>query len=86
MDGKVWACFVGGNLPCYKADTSQTPSPEMGDFCEENPTSDSIPAAVTGHGTIYEWSCTSGEPDIVKQVFETDTRGFVSNYWYELSP
>ena len=86
MDGKVWACFVGANLPCYKVDTSQTPSPEMNDFCEENPTSDFIPAAATGHGTIYEWRCTDGKPQIVRQVFETDAQGFVSDFWYELSP
>ncbi len=85
MDGKVWACFVGANLPCYKADTSQTPSPEMEDFCGENPTSDFVPAAVTGHGMVYEWRCTDGKPEIVKQVFETDAQGFVSDFWYELS-
>jgi len=33
MDGKVWACFVGANLPCTeKADTSRTPPPRHGGF------------------------------------------------------
>ena len=30
MDGQVWACFVGANLPCSeKADTSTMPKPEL---------------------------------------------------------
>jgi len=84
MEGQVWACFVGANLPCYKADTSQTPSAEMQDFCTENPASNFIPAAVTGHGTIYEWRCADGAPEIVSQVFETDAQGFVADFWYAI--
>jgi hypothetical protein len=86
MDGKVWACFVGANLPCYKADTSRAPSPEMKGFCEENPTSDFIPAHITGRETIYQWRCTDGAPEIVKELFKPDAQGFLSDYWYELSP
>jgi hypothetical protein len=87
MDGKVYACTVGANLPCQeKADTSQTPTQGMKDFCQANPTSDFIPAYITGHATIYEWRCTNGAPDIVKQVAHTDARGFLANIWYEIKP
>ncbi len=87
MDGKVWACFVGANLPCTeKADTSRTPTPDMADFCAANPTSDFIPAYVTGRATVYEWRCTAGAPEIVKQLVEPDAQGFQSNIWYEISP
>jgi len=87
MDGKVWACFVGANLPCTtKADTSRTPTPDMADFCKANPTSDFIPANITGRATVYEWRCTNGAPEIVKQLVEPDAQGFLSNIWYELSP
>ncbi|MDH7490474.1 MAG: hypothetical protein QHH80_13340 [Anaerolineae bacterium] len=83
MDGKVYACFVGANLPCEeKADTSRTPAQEMKDFCAQNQNADVIPAAVTGRATVYEWRCTNGEPAIVKQVFEADARGFLANFWY----
>jgi len=87
MDGKVWACFVGANLPCTeKADTSRTPTPDMADFCQANPSSDFIPAYVTGRATVYEWRCTNGAPEIVKQIVEPDAQGFQSNIWYEISP
>jgi hypothetical protein len=86
MDGKVWACFVGANLPCSeKADTSSTPRPEMEEFCSANPNADTIPAAVTGRATIYEWRCVDGTPQIVRQVFTPDAQGFLSDFWYQLS-
>ena len=86
MDGKVWACFVGANLPCSeKADTSSTPRPEMVDFCTANPNADAIPAAVTGRATIYEWRCADGTPEVVRQLLEPDAQGFPSEFWYELS-
>jgi hypothetical protein len=87
MGGKVWACFVGANLPCTeKADTSRTPTPDMVDFCKANPTSDFIPAYVTGRATVYEWGCTDGVAEIVQQLVEPDAEGFLSNIWYEISP
>jgi hypothetical protein len=87
MGGKVWACFVGANLPCTtKADTSRTPAPAMVDFCKANPASDFIPAYVTGRATVYEWRCTNGAPEIVKELVQPDAQGFLSNIWYELSP
>lgn len=87
MGGKVWACFVGANLPCTtKADTSRTPAPAMVDFCKANPTSDFIPAYITGRATVYAWRCTNGAPEIVKELVKPDAQGFLSNIWYELSP
>lgn len=87
MDGKVLACFVGANLPCTaKADSSRTPGPAMVDFCEENPSSDFIPASATGRETVYEWRCVDGAPEVVKELFKPDAQGFVSDFWYEISP
>jgi len=66
--GAAWAARSGlassaPILPCTaKADTSRTPTPAMVDFCNANPTSDFIPANVTGRETIYEWRCTDGAP------------------------
>ncbi len=87
MDGKVYACFVGANLPCTsKADTSRTPTAEEKDFCTANPNADVVPAVVTGRETIYEWRCKDGAPEVVRQVFTPDARGFISDFWYALSP
>ncbi len=87
MDGKVYGCTVGANLPCQaKADTSRTPTAEETDFCKANPNGDVIPAAVTGRETVYQWRCTNSSPEIVKQVLQPDQRGFISNFWYAINP
>ncbi len=87
MNGKVYACFVGANLPCQaKANTDRTPTPDENDFCQQNPDADVIPMAVTGRETVYEWRCKNGAPEIVRQFAEPDERGFMSHIWYELSP
>jgi Tol biopolymer transport system component len=87
MDGSVYACFVGANLPCEaKANTDRTPTQEEIDYCQQNPDSDFIPAVVTGRETVYEWRCLDGVPDIVKQLGQPDAQGFLSDIWYKLSP
>jgi hypothetical protein len=85
MDGKVYACTVGANLPCdSKANTDMTPTQPEIDFCTANPTSDVIPAAVTGHDTIYAWICKAGKPVADKQVFRVDKQGYIVEIWYEI--
>jgi hypothetical protein len=69
-----------------KADMSLTPTPEEADFCQANPNAEFVPAYVTGRETVYEWRCKNGAPEIVQQVFQADARGFISDFWYELSP
>src|SRR5690606_14337260 len=45
MDGKVYACNVGANIPCQeKADASREPNAGMIDYCKTNPFEDHIPA------------------------------------------
>ena len=87
MDGAVYACFVGANLPCEaKANTDRTPTQEEIDFCSQNPNSDFIPAVVTGRETVYEWRCRDGAPEIVRQISQPDAQGFLSEIWYKISP
>jgi hypothetical protein len=87
MDGKVWVCHFGANLPCLeRADLSETPSVEMNDYCKANPSTDVIPAAVTGRATIYEWKCADGTPQAVRQVLTSDAQGFIADFWYEIPP
>lgn len=87
MYGNVYACFVGANLPCEdKVDTSRTPTQAEAEYCAQNPNADVIPAVVTGRDTAYEWQCSRGTPQIVRQIARQDPRGFFSNIWYEISP
>ena len=87
MDGAVYACFVGANLPCEaKANTDQTPAQEAVDLCVQNKNADVIPAAVTGRETVYAWRCRDGAPETVQQLFHPDAQGFISEIWYEISP
>ena len=87
MDGEVYACFVGANLPCdAKANTDRTPTQDETDFCVQNPNADILPAAVTGRETVFEWRCRNGAPEIVRQLFQPDARGFLSEVWYKIGP
>lgn len=85
LDGNLMACTVGANLPCGPANASREPSSGMVDYCRENPEG-SIPAALTGHNTVYIWGCQAGTPVIIRQWTEVDSRGFVSRVWYVISP
>ncbi len=85
MDGAVYACIVGANLPCEaKADTSETPSAAMVEFCAANADAEVIPAAVTGRETVYAWRCEAETPAIERQVMQVDARGFLADIWYRL--
>ena len=87
VDGQVYACFVGANLPCNaKANTDRTPAQEAVAFCLANPDSDFIPAVATGRETVYEWRCRAGTPEVVRQVNEVDAQGYFSSIWYGISP
>lgn len=83
MDGQVVVCHFGANLPCEeKADTSMVPTKEMQEYCAANPASDVIPAVATGRSTVYEWRCADGNPQVVKQVVQVDSQGYLADYWY----
>jgi hypothetical protein len=87
MDGKVYACNVGANLPCdQKADVSREPNQGMVEWCESNPDSEFIPAYASGRATIYEWKCKGKEPEIVRELTKPDAAGYISNIWYEMAP
>jgi hypothetical protein len=82
--GRVMVCTVGANLPCGKANTSRVPDPGMVQWCRDHPDADFIPAATTGHDTIYEWRCQNGAPRIARQAAYVDPRGFVAEFWKPL--
>jgi hypothetical protein len=85
MNGKVYACFVGANLPCEsRANTSRVPTDAEIEYCKANPTSDVIPAVATGHDTVFEWHCVLGAPQVAKQVYQVDPRGYIAEIWYAI--
>ncbi len=86
MDGKVYGCFVGANIPCEsKADLTKVATDAEKEFCTQMPNAEVIPAAVTGSETAYEWRCTNGTPEIVKQALQVDARGYPTQFWYPLT-
>jgi hypothetical protein len=87
MDGAVWACNVGANLPCQeKPDADPQPTEGMREYCASNPGSDFIPMYVTGHGTLFEWSCDGTTPKRGKQIAQLDARGYVASIWHRIEP
>jgi hypothetical protein len=85
MDGKVYACTIGANLPCAeKADTRTAPSAAVREFCQENPGADVIPMAVSGRATVFEWRCADARPTIVRQLAQPDAAGYLANIWYPI--
>jgi hypothetical protein len=85
MNGTVWACFVGANLPCAgKADTNRAPGPALVQYCKANADAPAIPASVTGRTTVFRWRCSAGTPAIIDQVVQPDARGFISSIWHEI--
>ncbi len=86
MDGSVMACNYCANLPCdAKANTDSTPTQAMNDYCAQNPGSDFIPMSVTGHETIYNWSCDGGTALAGEAIAQPDAAGFLVNIWYNLA-
>lgn len=87
MDGKVYACNVGANLPCgAKADVSTTPTAAVAGFCKEKPDAEVIPAVVTGRETVYEWRCQGAVAVVARRITHADDRGFRADVWHEIAP
>jgi hypothetical protein len=85
MNGQVYACNIGANLPCSsKANVDKTPTLEMTDFCKANPGSDFIPMSVTGHETVYSWHCVKDAPEALEQVEQVDAAGYIADIWYPI--
>jgi hypothetical protein len=85
MDGVVYVCAVGANIPCQsKADAAQRNTGAEA-FCKQNPDAESVPAYATGHRTIYGWRCVSGAAVHGKPAMRLDRRGFQADFWHRLA-
>lgn len=80
MGGRLWACNMGANLPCGKANTA-TVLPAGDDWCKQNPNSDFVPAYISGHDSAEHWRCTNGAPAIAGPPEPIDRQGYLENYW-----
>jgi hypothetical protein len=83
VGGKLMACYVGANLDCFKADTRRR-LPGATAWCRENPGSAGIPAAATGHDTIYDWSCQGRRAVPGKVLMTVDPQGYIAENWKEI--
>jgi len=82
MDGKVYVCARGANIPCdSKADRSKV-NPGAANYCRENPHAADVPAYATGHRTVYVWRCIDGRAEAGATVSATDRRGFRTDIWH----
>ncbi len=80
MDGRLWACFTGANLPCHKMNTSRD-NKGAESFCQTNPQAPIVPAFATGHDSIYSYRCVAGRAEITGTTFPLDARGFAATLW-----
>lgn len=82
MDGKVYVCARGANIPCdSKADFAKL-NRGAENYCRENPNATEVPAYATGHRTVYLWKCTAGRAERGPKAGATDRRGFRTDFWY----
>jgi|HubBroStandDraft_5_1064220.scaffolds.fasta_scaffold165125_2 hypothetical protein len=84
MDGAVYVCSVGANIPCQSKADAKRRNAGAEAFCREKPDADSVPAYATGHSTIYEWRCVSGAALRGKRIVRLDRRGFQADFWSRL--
>ncbi len=82
VNGKILVCFVGANIPCTeKANSLKKPNASEVAFCKKHPEASTIPAYITGVGTLYAWRCENGKPVAGKQIFHADNYGFIREFW-----
>jgi hypothetical protein len=86
-------CSFGANIPCdSKANTSSQPTDAMNQYCASPPPNVDpskpfdMPAAATGHDTIYQWQCQGGKAVAARQVFQVDAQGYIASFWYQVPP
>jgi hypothetical protein len=82
MDDRVYVCFIGNGFSCDRPSTDRR-NPGAEQWCRENPGSDFVPMAASGHGTIYTWKCV-GRRAVIGSSQKLDERGFRAEMWTPL--
>lgn len=86
MDGNVYACDVTLSTHCLTPmRLISSPTRAMIDACQD-PGMEGItlPTAVTGPETPYEWTCIEKVPTITRQGIPVDERGFNAAIWHAI--
>ena len=83
MDGVLYACFVGANLPCSKMDAKRR-NRGASAFCKTNRESSVVPLVATGHDTIFSYRCRRGQALVDGETYRLDRRGFATKLWTPL--
>jgi hypothetical protein len=83
MDDRAYVCEIGNGFSCERPSTDRH-NLGANRWCRENPGSDSVPMAASGHGTIYGWKCL-GKRAVVDCTQRLDERGFRAEMWTLLS-
>ena len=82
MNGEVYACYIGANIPCEsKADLNEEPTEPMDTYCAENPDAEEIPTLVVGRTTVFAWGCSGSSAERQEQIEEVDEAGYIKRYW-----
>lgn len=80
--GRLLACVNGGITGrCDRMSISRAPTRDMREFCQTESEGQSIPSAVTGHYTPFDWACKGGTPIIRRQFSNPDAQGFIADEW-----
>jgi uncharacterized protein len=82
MSDRVFVCPIGNGFSCDRPSTDRR-NPSADQYCRENPGSDFVPMAASGHGTIYTWKCAGGRA-LIDFVEKLDERGFRADAWNPL--
>ena len=83
MNGQLFACFTGANLPCGKMNKARD-NHGADEYCRANADADVVPAFATGHDTIYSYRCAGERSVIVEPTLTLDARGFAASLWAPL--
>jgi len=81
MDGAVYVCATGANVPCSAKANLATRNPAADDYCRSNPAATDVPAYVTGHDRIYDWRCSAGTAVHGPPTVTLDRQGYRTDIW-----
>jgi hypothetical protein len=84
MGHAVYVCATGANIPCASKANRARRNVAAEQFCREHRDVAVVPAYVTGHDTLYDWSCVAGDAVRGKAVATLDGRGYRADIWHRL--
>lgn len=86
MNGGLYVCNATMYVQCMDpVDFDSEPNEDMVMICSDPELEGvTLPPAVVGRNSAYEWQCTDGEPVITAQVLFGDADGYNENIWFEI--